>query len=132
MTGATWTLEEKLPRQETSPGSVHDKKLADENGLTYPPDALIVKDSDFQGYELPDTQTLQPKKKPRERELHPIQKTIIQLISRGRVTVEHVIAGIKRRHIVADLFRNRRPGFVDEAMLAASGLHDLRALTRTV
>ena len=115
----------------TSPGSVHDKKLADESGLTYPPDALIVKDTGFQGYEPPHTDTLQPKKKPRGRELHPIQKTINQLISRVRVTVEHAICGIKRCHIVADLFRNRRQGFVDEVMLAASGLHNLRVATRT-
>ena len=50
----------------TSPGSVHDKKLADESGLTYPPDALVVKDTGFQGYEPPGTDTLQPKKKPRD------------------------------------------------------------------
>ena len=115
----------------TSPGSVHDKKLADESGLVYPPDALVVKDTGFQGYEPPDTRTLQPKKKPRGRELHPIQKTINQLISRVRVTVEHAIAGVKRCHIVADTFRNRRQGFVDEVMLAASGLHNLRVTTRT-
>ena len=77
----------------TSPGSVHDKKLADESGLTYPPDALVVKDTGFQGYEPPGCDTLQPKKKPRGRELHPIQKTINQLISRVRVSVEHAIAG---------------------------------------
>ena len=116
----------------TSPGSVHDKKLADESGLTYPPDTLVVKDTGFQGYEPPDTQTLQPKKKPRGRELHPIQKTINQIISKVRVTVEHAIAGIKRCHIVADTFRNRRHGFVDEVMLAASGLHNLRVSTRTM
>ena len=115
----------------TSPGSVHDKKLADESGLSYPPDALVVKDTGFQGYAPPDCDTLQPKKKPRGRELHPIQKTINQLISRVRVTVEHAIAGIKRCHIVADTFRNRRQGFVDEVMLAASGLHNLRVVTRT-
>ena len=115
----------------TSAGSIHDKKLADESGLIYPPDALVVKDTGFQGYEPPDTDTLQPKKKPRGRELHPIQKTINQLISRVRVTVEHAIAGIKRCHIVADIFRNRRRGFVDEVMLAASGLHNLRVTTRT-
>ena len=114
----------------TSPGSVHDKKLADESGLTYPPDALVVKDTGFQGYEPPDTDTLQPKKKPRGRELHPIQKAINQIISRVRVTVEHAIAGIKRCHIVTDTFRNRRQGFVDEVMLAASALHNLRVATR--
>ena len=115
----------------TSPGSVHDKKLADESGLTYPPDALVLKDTGFQGYEPADTQTLQPRKKPRGRELQPIQKTINQAVSRVRVTVEHAIAGTKRCRIVADLFRNRRQGFVDEVMLAASGLHNLRVLTRT-
>ena len=116
----------------TSPGSVHDKKLADESGLSFPADALVLKDTGFQGYEPPDTETLQPKKKPRGRELHPIQKTINQVISRVRVTVEHAIAGLKRCHIVADTFRNRRQGFVDEVMLAASGLHNLRVVTRTV
>jgi hypothetical protein len=116
----------------TSPGSVHDKKLADESGLSYPPDALVLKDTGFQGYEPPGCAALQPKKKPRGRELHPIQKTINQVISKVRVTVEHAIAGIKRCHIVADLFRNRRQGFVDEVMLAASGLHNLRVATRTM
>ena len=60
----------------TSAESVHDKKLADENGLACPPDALVVKDTGFQGYEPLDMQTLQPRKKPRGRDLHPIQKTI--------------------------------------------------------
>ena len=114
----------------TSPGSVHDKKLADASGLTYPPDALVVKDTGFQGYEPPDCATLQPRKKPRGRELHPIQKTINQVISRVRVSVEHAIAGVKRCRIVADTFRCWRRGLVDEAMLAASGLHNLRVLTR--
>ena len=115
----------------TSPGSVHDKKLADESRLTYPPDALVVKDTGFQGYEPPDTDTLQPKKKPRGRELHPIQKTINQVISKVRVTVEHAVAGIKRCRIVADTFRNWRPGMVDQVVLAASGLHNLRVAART-
>ena len=80
----------------TSPGSVHDMKLADENGLTYPPDALVVKDRAFQGYEPPECDTLQPRKKPRGRKLHLVQKTINQLISRVQVTVEHAIAGISQ------------------------------------
>jgi len=116
---------------ETSPGSVHDKKLADESGLCYPPGTLLLKDTAFQGHEPPGTETLQPKKKPRGRELHPIQKTINQLISRVRVGVEHVICGIKRCHIVTDTFRNRRRGFVDQVMEVASGLHNLRVATRT-
>ena len=114
----------------TSAGSVHDKKLADESGLAYPPDALVVKDTGFQGGEPPDTDTLQPKKKPRGRELHPIQKTINQLISKVRVTLEHAIAGVKRCRIVADTFRNWRLGMVDQVLLAAGGLHNLRVAAR--
>ena len=115
----------------TSPGSVHDKKLADESGLVLPPDTLALKDTGFQGYEPSGgCTTLQPKKKPRGRELHPIQKTINQLIARVRVGVEHAIAGVKRCRIVADTFRNLRTGFVDEVMEVASGLHNLRVATR--
>ena len=115
----------------TSAGSVHDKKLADESGLSFPPDALVLKDTGFQGYEPPGgCATLQPKKKPRGRELHPIQKTINQVIARVRVGVEHAIAGVKRCRIVSDTFRNLRAGFVDEAMVIASGLHNLRVAAR--
>ena len=114
----------------TAAGSVHDKKLADESDLSFPADTLVLKDTGFQGYEPPKCDTLQPKKKPRGRELHPIQKTINQVISRVRVTVEHAIAGIKRCRIVADTFRCWRRGLVDEVMLAASGLQNLRVLTR--
>ena len=114
----------------TSPGSVHDMKLADQSGLRYPPDALLLKDSGFQGYEPPGTKALQPEKKPRGRELYPWQKAINQVISRYRVVVEHAIAGVKRCRIVADTFRNWREGLVDQVMLAASGLHNLRVLTR--
>ena len=117
--------------EPTSAGSVHDKKLADESGLVLPPEVLILKDTGFQGYEpAGGGATLQPKKKPRGRALHPIQKTINQVISRVRVGVEHAIAGIKRCRIVADTFRNRRQGFVDEAMVVASGLHNLRVVAR--
>ena len=114
----------------TSPGSVHDKKLADESGLRLPADALLLKDTGFQGYEPPGCAWLQPRKKPRGRELHPIQKTINQVISKVRVGVEHAIAGVKRCRIVADTFRNLRIGFVDEVMEVASGLHNLRAAAR--
>ena len=114
----------------TSAGSVHDKKLADESALTHPSGALVVKDTGFQGYEPPDCDTLQPKKKPAGRELHPIQKTSNQVISRVRVTVEHAIAGGKRCRLVADTFRHWRQGMVDQVRLAASGLHNLRVAAR--
>ena len=114
----------------TAAGSVHDKKLADESGLRFPADALVLKDTGFQGYEPPDTQTLQPTRKPRGRALYPWQKAINKLVSKVRVGVEHAICGVKRCRIVADTFRNLRSGFVDEAMARACGLHNLRVTTR--
>ena len=114
----------------TSSGSVHDKKLADESGLTYAKDTLLLKDTGFQGYEPAGVETLQPKKKPRGRELHPIQKAINQVISRYRVGVEQAIGGVKRCRIVSETFRNWRAGLVDQVMLAATGLHNLRVAAR--
>ena len=117
---------------ETAAGSGHDKKLklADERGLSFPSGALVLKDPGFQGCEPPATGTLPPKKKPRGRELHPIQKTIPQGSSRVRVSVEHALAGVKRCRLVADSLRRWRPGMVEQLMLAASGLPSLRVLTR--
>ena len=114
----------------TSPGSVHDKQLADESGLRFPADALVVKDTGFQGYEPPGCATLQPRKKPRGRELPAYSQTINKVISRVRVSVEHAIAGVKRCRVVADTFRNWRAGMVDQVMLAAAGLHNLRVTAR--
>jgi hypothetical protein len=47
----------------TYPGKVHDKKIADEQQIAYPPGAVLYKDTGFQGYEPAVHQTCQPKKK---------------------------------------------------------------------
>lgn len=46
----------------TVPDKTHDKKLADEQAITYPPAATLDKDTGFQGYEPPGVLTFQPKK----------------------------------------------------------------------
>lgn len=114
----------------TSPGSVHDKKLADESGLTYPEGALLIGDSAFQGYTPAGITPWTPKKKPRQRELFDPEKARNRFLSKLRVGVEHVICGVKRARIVLETFRCWRKGLVDEVMLAASGLHNLRVTTR--
>lgn len=48
----------------TSPGKVHDKKLADEAAIRYPRTATLDKDTGFQGYEPEGVLTRQPKKSP--------------------------------------------------------------------
>jgi len=46
----------------TQPGKKHDKKLADEAMIVYPPATTLGKDTGFQGYEPPDVVSWQPKK----------------------------------------------------------------------
>jgi hypothetical protein len=47
----------------TYPGKTHDKRIADEAGLTYPPGTTLYKGTGFQGYEPAVQQTCQAKKK---------------------------------------------------------------------
>jgi hypothetical protein len=47
---------------QTEPGKVHDKKVADNAGLTYPTGTTLGKDTGFQGYEPAGVATSQPKK----------------------------------------------------------------------
>ncbi len=46
----------------TQAGKTHDKKMADDEHISYPPDTRLHKDTGFQGYEPPVTETRQPKK----------------------------------------------------------------------
>jgi hypothetical protein len=47
----------------TYAGKAHDKRIADEAHLHYPPGTILYKDAGFQGYEPPVEQTCQAKKK---------------------------------------------------------------------
>jgi hypothetical protein len=47
---------------QTEPGKTHDKKVADQEDITYPTGATLGKDTGFQGYEPPGVATSQPKK----------------------------------------------------------------------
>ena len=46
----------------TYPGKTHDKRIADEEHLTYSPGTILYKDTAFQGYEPPVQKTCQAKK----------------------------------------------------------------------
>ena len=47
----------------TYPGSAHGKRIADVEGLTYPPGTTLHKDAGFQGYEPPGVETRPAEKK---------------------------------------------------------------------
>jgi hypothetical protein len=54
----------------TYPGKTHEKKIADEEGICYPPGATLYKDTGFQGYEPAVKRTCQAKKKATPRKPH--------------------------------------------------------------
>jgi hypothetical protein len=125
-------VEERLVRylSGTYAGSMHDKRICDEEAYTFPPGCVLFKDTGFQGYEPANIQKYQPKKKPRGQELTSADKAENTMISRIRIMVEHIIAGVKRCHIVQDVFRNTKVHFADLVMEIACGLHNFRATLR--
>jgi hypothetical protein len=54
----------------TRVGKTHDKKIADEARIGYPPGTVLYKDTGFQGYEPAVKTTCQPKKKAAPRKAH--------------------------------------------------------------
>ena len=58
-------------------------------------------------------------------------KEINSLISKVRIMVEHVIAGVKRLRIVKEVFRNTKEKFDDLVMEIACGLHNFRTVARS-
>ena len=115
---------------QTYSGKTHDKKVADLEDIHYPPGSGLKKDTGFQGYEPHGVHTLQPKKKPKGKELGIADRFLNRLISSGRIKVEHVIASVKRCRIVKDVFRNTKKGFSDLAMSIACALHNFRVSLR--
>ena len=110
----------------TVEGKRHDKKLADDQALTFPPGSTLWKDTGFQGFEPVGVQTFQPTKKPKGRDLTPQQRLTNSAISTQRVGVEHSLGGVKVFRIVHDVFRNLREGFDDLVMETACALHNFR------
>jgi len=110
----------------TVDGNMHDKKLADEQGLRFPKQSKLWQDTGFQGYAPDHVSIIQPKKKPRGGELTLEEKAHNQTISRQRISVEHSIGGVKVFAIVHHIFRNLKSSFDDVVMETACGLHNLR------
>jgi hypothetical protein len=55
---------------DTYVGKTHDKKVADQETISYPPDVVLYKDTGFQGYEPAVKETCQAKKKATRRRAH--------------------------------------------------------------
>jgi len=111
---------------KTYPGKEHDKKIADDEQIAYPPGAIWYKDTGFQGYEPAVKKTCQAKKKPPRGVLSDAAKRANRKLASMRVKVEHDLAGVKRSRIVKDVLRNTKDGVSDAVMEVACGLHNLR------
>jgi len=107
-------------------GKKHDKKLADESDYQLPPGSVLLQDTGFQGFSLEEVLIIQPKKKPKGKELTEEEKEENRVISSLRIRIEHVISGVKRCRIVKDKFRNYKKGFSDLVMEIACALHNFR------
>lgn len=110
----------------TVAGSIHDKALADEMELVFPPGQGVLTDLGFQGYQPTGAELCQPVKKPRNSQLTDYDRMYNQLLASLRVKVEHVMAGIKRIRIVKEKIRLRTKQITDKVMLIAAALHNLR------
>lgn len=110
----------------TCEGKKHDKKAADEAGYTLPAGSALYQDTGFQGLTIAGVTILQPKKKPRGKELLLADKENNRLISKIRIRIEHAIGGVKRYRIVKDKIRNWKASFRDKVMETCCGLHNFR------
>lgn len=115
---------------QTYEGKKHDKKICDEEKPVLPEGSDLYQDTGFQGHEIAGVNIHQPKKKPRGGELTYEDKKENRSISSIRVIVEHVIAGIKRCHIVKDVFRNTKADYDDDVIELACALHNFRSYHR--
>jgi hypothetical protein len=111
---------------QTYNGSVHDKKICDEQPLHLPLGITLWQDTGFLGHYPSGVKIQMPMKKPKGKELTKEQKQQNREISKVRVLVEHAICGAKRCRIVKDRLRCHKLGFDDLIMELACGLHNFR------
>ena len=121
---------------QTYEGSVHDKRVADEEDLEFGVDdehgktLELLQDLGFQGYKPKGVVVVEPMKKPRGRELTDEQKQANREKSRARVVVEHAIGGVKVWRMVKEQIRSWCHRLRDRVMYLACGLHNFRLQCR--
>ena len=111
---------------QTYNGSMHDKRICDEQPLHLPEGITLWQDTGFIGHCPAGVKIRMPKKKPKGKKLTSEQKQENREISKFRVLVEHAICGAKRCRIVKDRLRCHKDRFDDHVMELAYGLHNFR------
>ena len=115
---------------KTQEGKKHDKLCLDEEDLHCRDPVDMGTDLGFQGYKAANITLRHPFKKPKGRELTDTQKQQNHAFSSIRVKAEHAIAGVKRNHSVADIYRNFKENTDDLLINIACSLHNLRIAHR--
>ena len=105
-------------------GKDHDKGILNREGwIEHIPDAVKVQgDLGFFGLDNEFVNIEVPHRKPKGGELTQEQKDENKDLASERVICEPAFAGVKRYRIVADVYRNRKPGFDDRSMFTSTGL----------
>lgn len=100
-----------LAISSTHPGTIHDKKLFENDPLILkaPEESLALADSGYQGTDgmHPFLKVVIPKRRPPGKELTEQEKANNRAISRVRVRVEHPIAYLKHFNILSQKYRGR-------------------------
>jgi len=111
---------------DTYEGSVHDKKICDEDPFDFQKEIELLQDLGYQGHAPKNAKVQMPVKRSKYKKLTEEEKQENKMKSSRRVIVEHAISGIKRCRIVKDKFRYRRYGYDDLVMELACGLDNFR------
>jgi len=109
---------------DTYEGSVHDKKICDEESLEEIENIEVWQDTGYQGFNPINATTIQPDKKKKGLGLTTEQKDQNRNKSKKRVYIEHTIRGIKIYRIISERLRNLMFEFKDKVMETVCGLHN--------
>jgi len=114
----------------TRDGTVHDKRIIDEEKLICNDLVTAGADTGFLGLRIGNLRVVMPKKNTKLHKLSDSDKEQNRAISSSRVVVEHAIAGVKINRSVNDVYRNMTDKTNDLLMSVACGLHNLRVVHR--
>lgn len=92
-------------------GKKHDIRLLRESKTRMKKETELLVDSGYQGAQKDHKNTVLPTKKTKGKKLSKEDKKANRELSSKRVVNEHVIGKLKRFHIIADRYRNRRKRF---------------------
>jgi DDE superfamily endonuclease len=107
-------------------GAVQNKKICDEEQLTFSRNMTIMADLGFLGLSSENAKIILPHKQYKNRPLEEKQQAENTWHAHVRVKVEHTIACIKRFRKVKETYRGRLYGREDRLMLICCALHNLR------